>query len=74
MGFCPKCGCFDNNVFKFCPKCGYDLRKITNRQRIQTDISTHDTKNNYNLRPVLDISKLELEIHDLTNIERQNRG
>ena len=74
MGFCPKCGCFDNNEYKFCPKCGLDLQKITNQQRIHTDTSARYTKNNCNLRPVLDISKLELEIHDLTNIERQKRG
>ena len=37
-------------------------------------LKSQNTKNNSNLRPTINISKLELAIHDLTNIERQKRN
>jgi len=67
MKFCPRCGNFVNHKYAICPKCNFDSRKIP-RKNIK---NIPGSKSNYHLRPTTDISKLELKIHDLTNIERQ---
>ena len=67
MKFCPKCGNFINHKYAICPKCSFDSR---NRPR-KNIRNIPGSKSNYHLRPTIDISKLELAIHDLTNIERQ---
>ena len=67
MKFCPRCGNFVNHKYAMCPKCNFDSRKIP-RKNIE---NIPGSKSNYHLRPAIDISKLELRIHDLTNIERQ---
>ena len=67
MKFCPRCGNFINHKYAICPKCNFDSRKIP-RKNIK---NIPGSKSNYHLRPIIDISKLELKIHDLTNIERQ---
>ena len=67
MKFCPKCGNFINHKYAICPKCSFDSR---NRPR-KNIRNVPGSKSNYHLRPTIDISKLELTIHDLTNIERQ---
>ena len=67
MKFCPRCGDFINHKYAICPKCNFDSRKIP-RKNIK---NIPGSKSNYHLRPTIDISKLELKIHDLTNIERQ---
>ena len=67
MKFCPKCGNFINHKYAICPKCSFDSR---NRPR-KNIRNVPGSKSNYHLRPTIDISKLELAIHDLTNIERQ---
>ena len=67
MKFCPRCGNFVNHKYAICPKCNFDSRKIP-RKNIK---NIPGSKSNYHLRPTIDISKLELKIHDLTNIERQ---
>ena len=67
MKFCPRCGNFINHKYAICPKCRFDSRNIP-RKNIR---NVPGSKSNYHLRPTIDISKLELKIHDLTNIERQ---
>ena len=67
MKFCPRCGNFVNHKYAICPKCNFDSRKIP-RKNIK---NIPGSKSNYHLRPTIDISKLELKIHDLTNTERQ---
>ena len=67
MKFCPRCGNFINHKYAICPKCRFDSRNIP-RKNIR---NVPGSKNNYHLRPTIDISKLELKIHDLINIERQ---
>ena len=66
MKFCPRCGNFVNHKYAICPKCNFDSRKIP-RKNIK---NIPGSKSNYHLRPTIDIPKLELKIHDLTNIER----
>ena len=70
MKYCGKCGYFDNHKHKFCPKCGKNLQKKSSKQNIKKT----STQNNYNLRPTINISELELKIHNLTNTERKKRG
>ena len=67
MKFCPRCGNFINHKYAICPKCSFDSRKIP-RKNFK---NIPGSKSNYHLRPTIDISKLELKIHDLINIERQ---
>ena len=67
MKFCPRCGNFVNHKYAICPKCNLDSRKIP-RKNIK---NIPGSKSNYHLQPTIDISKLELKIHDLTNTERQ---
>ena len=67
MKFCPRCGNSINHKYAICPKCSFDSRNIP-RKNIK---NIPGSKSNYHLRPTIDISKLELKIHDLTNIERQ---
>ena len=66
MKFCPRCGNFVNHKYAMCPKCNFDSRNIP-RKNIK---NIPGSKSNYHLRPTIDIPKLELKIHDLTNIER----
>ena len=67
MKFCPRCGNFINHKYAICPKCRFDSRNIP-RKNIR---NVPGSRSNYHLRPTIDISKLELKIHDLINIERQ---
>ena len=69
LAFCGKCGNFIKSNHKFCAKCGSVLPKINNKNKSQKK----PTQNNYQLRPSLDIEKLEQKIHNLTNHERQKR-
>ena len=66
MKFCPRCGNSINHKYAICPKCSFDSRNIP-RKNIK---NIPGSKSNYHLRPTIDIPKLELKIHDLTNIER----
>ena len=54
MKFCPRCGNFVNHKYAICPKCNFDSRKIP-RKNIKNIPSS---KNNYHLRPTIDIPKL----------------
>ena len=67
MKFCPRCGNFINHKYAICPKCSFDSRKIP-RKNFK---NIPGSKSNYHLRPTIDIPKLELRVHELTNIERQ---